>query len=218
VNPDIDSALGLSLTILSSMLVLIIVITAGIVIYNRENIIIKSARVDVPTEATCKVGATITVIGFTINLSAIVVKNYRIYRIFNSVSVINHAVSNQYLLRVTAIPVILTTIPCIIRSCIYRLEPEIIQTSNDEYPGSGRTQLTWHETFTYTCLQVMAESYRALVLDAMEIPDATQRNQTLSNIMHGNRSQDLTLKSIGSMAFNTPIGTFSINQDGDPLP
>ncbi|KAI8603788.1 periplasmic binding protein-like I [Dissophora ornata] len=167
VNPDIDSALGLSLTILSSMLVLIIVITAGIVIYNRENIIIKSAsplfctielcgialtltyvflRVDVPTEATCKVGATITVIGFTINLSAIVVKNYRIYRIFNSVSVINHAVSNQYLLRVTAIPVILTTIPCIIRSCIYRLEPEIIQTSNDEYwliCGTSEPQVLW---------------------------------------------------------------------------
>jgi hypothetical protein len=48
--------------------------------------------------------------GLTINLSALVVKNYRIYRIFNSVSIINHAVSNKYLLRVVAIPVIITLV------------------------------------------------------------------------------------------------------------
>lgn len=67
-------------------------------------------RADVPSPGICRVGLLLVVVGLTINLSALVVKNYRIYRIFNSVSIINHAVSNKYLLRVVAIPVIITLV------------------------------------------------------------------------------------------------------------
>ncbi|KAG0204686.1 hypothetical protein BGX28_003435 [Mortierella sp. GBA30] len=65
LSPDNDDPFELTMLILSSVLMLAILCTALTVIWNRENIIIKSA----------------------------------------SVSVINHAVSNKYLLRVIAIPV-----------------------------------------------------------------------------------------------------------------
>lgn len=67
-------------------------------------------RVDLPSPAACRMGLLLVVVGLSINLSALVVKNYRIYRIFNSVSVINHAVSNRYLLRVVTIPVVITIV------------------------------------------------------------------------------------------------------------
>ncbi|KAF9429570.1 hypothetical protein BGZ94_010276 [Podila epigama] len=129
VNPNYDSPFGLAMIVLTTILMLAILATIAIVIIFRDNIIIKSAsplfcvlelvgaamtlswiylRIDTPSDNVCRIGLMLIVVGLTINLSALVVKNYRIYRIFNSVSVINHAVSNKYLLRVVALPVILT--------------------------------------------------------------------------------------------------------------
>ncbi|KAF9142503.1 hypothetical protein BG015_000807, partial [Linnemannia schmuckeri] len=129
LSPSISSPFGITIVVLTSLLMLAIIITAIIVVVFRENIVIKSAsplfcilelfglavtlswiylRVDLPSPATCRMGMLLVVVGLSINLSALVVKNYRIYRIFNSVSVINHAVSNRYLLRVITIPVVIT--------------------------------------------------------------------------------------------------------------
>ncbi|KAF9951611.1 hypothetical protein BGZ70_000907, partial [Mortierella alpina] len=131
--PDNDNPFELVMIVLSTGLMLAIIFTAVIVVLNRENIIIKSARTDVPTAGVCKMGMTVVVVGLTINLSALVVKNYRIYRIFNSVTVINHAVSNNYLLRVVALPVIITLIPCIVQILVRNLEPKLVRTENQEF-------------------------------------------------------------------------------------
>ncbi|KAF9083653.1 hypothetical protein BGX23_011243, partial [Mortierella sp. AD031] len=154
LSPSVRSPFGMTLVILTSLLMLAILITATIVIVFRDNIVIKSAsplfcilelfglaitlswiyfRVDLPSPTTCRMGLTLVVVGLTINLSALVVKNYRIYRIFNSVRVINHAVSNRYLLRVVAIPVFITIIPCLIRCFYHYLVPTLIRTNDNEY-------------------------------------------------------------------------------------
>ncbi|KAF9566450.1 hypothetical protein EC968_003723 [Mortierella alpina] len=152
--PDNDNPFELVMIVLSTGLMLAIIFTAVIVVLNRENIIIKSAsplfcvlelvglaitlswvyyRTDVPTAGVCKMGMMVVVVGLTINLSALVVKNYRIYRIFNSVTVINHAVSNNYLLRVVAIPIVITLIPCIVQILVRNLEPKLVRTENHEF-------------------------------------------------------------------------------------
>ncbi|KAI1306455.1 hypothetical protein EDD11_004747 [Mortierella claussenii] len=155
LKPDRDNAFELTMTILCSLLMLVIIATGVIVLLNRHNIIIKSAspvfcilelcglaltlswiylRSGVPSGGVCRVGLTISVVGLTVNLSALVVKNYRIYRIFNAVSVINHAVSNRYLLRVVAIPVVIT------------LDPQLVHTNSNEYwvvCKSDSSQIAW---------------------------------------------------------------------------
>ncbi|KAF9956215.1 hypothetical protein BGZ72_002935 [Mortierella alpina] len=152
--PDNDNPFELVMIILSTALMLAIIFTAVIVVLNRENIIIKSAsplfcvleliglavtlswvfyRTDIPSAGVCRMGMTVVVVGLTINLSALVVKNYRIYRIFNSVTVINYAVSNKYLLRVVALPVIITLIPCIVQILVRNLEPKLVRTENQEF-------------------------------------------------------------------------------------
>ncbi|KAF9986010.1 hypothetical protein BGZ75_002308 [Mortierella antarctica] len=152
--PDNDNPFELVMIVLSTGLMLAIIFTAVIVLLNRENIIIKSAsplfcvlelvglaitlswvfyRTDVPSAGTCRMGMMVVVVGLTINLSALVVKNYRIYRIFNSVTVINHAVSNNYLLRVVAVPVVITLIPCIVQILVRNLEPKLVRTENQEF-------------------------------------------------------------------------------------
>ncbi|KAG0294102.1 hypothetical protein BGZ96_001789 [Linnemannia gamsii] len=154
LNPSISSPFGITIVFLTSLLMMMIIITAIIVVVFRENIVIKSAsplfctlelfglavtlswiylRVDLPSPVACRMGLSLVVVGLSINLSALVVKNYRIYRIFNSVSVINHAVSNRYLLRVVTIPVVITIIPSLIR-CFYNyLIPILIRTNDNEY-------------------------------------------------------------------------------------
>ncbi|KAF8943575.1 hypothetical protein BGZ47_005290 [Haplosporangium gracile] len=154
LNPSIRSPFGITIVVLTSLLMLAIIITAIIVVVFRENIVMKSASplfcilelfglavtlswiylwVDLPSPATCRMGLLLVVVGLSINLSALVVKNYRIYRIFNSVSVINHAVSNRYLLRVVTIPVVITIIPCLVR-CFYKyLVPTVIRTNDNKY-------------------------------------------------------------------------------------
>ncbi|KAF8935822.1 hypothetical protein BGZ52_002741 [Haplosporangium bisporale] len=89
-------------------------------------------QVDAPTDGVCRTGLMLISVGLTINLSALVVKNYRIYRIFNSASVINHAVSNKYLVRVVTFPVIITLIPSILHAFVHYLEPTLIRTSNGQ--------------------------------------------------------------------------------------
>ncbi|KAF8979831.1 hypothetical protein BGZ46_004985 [Entomortierella lignicola] len=167
VNPIRGSGFGLAMTILSGVLTLMIAITVIVVLLNRDNIIVKSAsplfcilelcglamtlswiffRGGVPTEGVCRSGLMVTVVGLTINLSALVVKNYRIYRIFNSVSIINHTVSNRYLLRVVAVPVIITTIPCLIHLFVDYPRPTLVRTNDDEYwviCSSDSSQVIW---------------------------------------------------------------------------
>ncbi|KAI7827491.1 7 transmembrane sweet-taste receptor of 3 GCPR-domain-containing protein [Gamsiella multidivaricata] len=155
------------MTILCTILMVAILCTVIVVVLHRDNIIIKSAsplfcilelcglaltvswiyfRGGVPAPGVCRVGLLVPVIGLTINLSALVVKNYRIYRIFNSVSIINHAVSNHYLLRVVAMPVVITFIPCIVHCFVDYFEPKLVRTNNSEFwaiCSSSSSQLGW---------------------------------------------------------------------------
>ncbi|KAF9927496.1 hypothetical protein FBU30_003213 [Linnemannia zychae] len=85
----------------------------------------------------------------------------------------------------------------------------------EEYPLSGSSMLTWHETATYTCVQVLAEAYKGLVESAMELTNATAREELLQEIRHGRRSQDITLKYLSSKIFNTPVGKFQISPGGE---
>ncbi|KAF9393247.1 hypothetical protein CPC16_002475 [Podila verticillata] len=153
VNPNYSSPFGIAMIVLTTVLLFVIICTIFIVLWNRENIIIKSAsplfcvlelfgtsmtlswiylQVDAPTDGVCRTGLMLISVGLTINLSALVVKNYRIYRIFNSASVINHAVSNKYLVRVVTFPVIITLIPSILHAFVHYLEPTLIRTSNGQ--------------------------------------------------------------------------------------
>ncbi|KAG0277724.1 hypothetical protein BGZ95_005475, partial [Linnemannia exigua] len=84
-----------------------------------------------------------------------------------------------------------------------------------EYPMSGSPMLTWHETFAYTCIQVLAEAYKGLVENAMALTNATVRDRLLAEIRRGKRSQDLTLKYLGSRSYNTPIGNFTVSKGGE---
>ncbi|KAF9181892.1 hypothetical protein BGZ51_005125 [Haplosporangium sp. Z 767] len=136
LKPDRHSAFVITMIALSCILLLAIIITAIIVVVNRENIIVKSARI----------GMMPLILGLTINLSALVVKNYRIYRIFNSISVINHAVSNKYLLRVVTVPVAITLIPLVIHCFVKYLKPAMVRTNNNEFwvrCTSEDTQIVW---------------------------------------------------------------------------
>ncbi|KAF9318440.1 hypothetical protein BG006_003193, partial [Podila minutissima] len=167
VNPSFGSPFGITMIVLTTILQFFIVFTIIIVLWNRENIIIKSAsplfcvlellgilvtlcwiylRVDAPGDAVCRLGLMPIIIGLTINLSALVVKNYRIYRIFNSASVINHAVSNMYLLRVVSFPVIITLFLSLLHVFIHYLEPKLISTSNSQVwmiCSSDQVQFLW---------------------------------------------------------------------------
>ncbi|KAK3819952.1 MAG: 7 transmembrane sweet-taste receptor of 3 GCPR-domain-containing protein [Benniella sp.] len=154
LKPARDGPFGLTMLILCSLLMLAILCTTVIVLVNRDNIIIKSAsppfcilelfglaltlswvymRGGVPSQGVCRVGLMVNVVGLTINLSALVVKNYRIYRIFNSVSVINHAVSNKYLLRVVATPVLILLIPAIIHCFVNNQLPVLVRTNDRDF-------------------------------------------------------------------------------------
>ncbi|KAG0342662.1 hypothetical protein BG004_005625 [Podila humilis] len=157
IHPNHDDPFGITMIVLTTVLLVAICITTGIVIIYRDNIIIKSASplfcvlellgsgmmllwiyiwIDIPTQATCRTWLMLVTIGLTINLSALVVKNYRIYRIFNSVSVINYAVSNKFLLRVVAFPVILT-LPTLVRTA-----NEFWMVCDSEYPEYGWSIVT----------------------------------------------------------------------------
>lgn len=40
------------------------------------------------------------------------------------------------------------------------------QKTSYRYPGSGGVHLSWHETFAYTCVQVIAEGYKGVSVQA----------------------------------------------------
>ncbi|KAF9361742.1 hypothetical protein BGX26_012463 [Mortierella sp. AD094] len=86
------------------------------------------------------------------------------------------------------------------------------------YPHPVTTQLTWHQTFAYACLQVIAEGYRGLVQEAYKTTNTTLRDQTIYEIKSGKRSHDLTLSYLASRVYDAPIGNFSITKNGEPMP
>ncbi|KAF9977381.1 hypothetical protein BGZ73_006128 [Actinomortierella ambigua] len=167
LKPKLHSPFGIIMMVLCCMLMLCLIGTAIIVIVHRENIIIKSAsplfcvlelfgmflpliwvciRLVTPTDGICRMGITLLVVGLTINVSALATKNYRIYRIFNSASRINHAVSNRYLLQVISIPVVLCLLPNLIHSILDYSEasrPKNGEMSYWVYCSSKNAELGW---------------------------------------------------------------------------
>ncbi|KAF9438605.1 hypothetical protein BGZ76_006504 [Entomortierella beljakovae] len=86
------------------------------------------------------------------------------------------------------------------------------------YPHPVTTQLTWHQTFAYTCLQMLAEGYKGLVQQALAITNDTMRNQVIREIQKGRHSQELTFEYLGSRSYSTPIGNITLTKDGDISP
>lgn len=116
-------------------------------------------RVDQPSKATCRMGLLLVVVGLSINLSALVVKNYRIYRIFNSVSVINHAVSNRCLLRVVTIPVVIT---------IVRLPLLFRFYSFISVRKSSATTIAWHSCHVWLPIFLLTlPPFKTIIVDPM---------------------------------------------------
>ncbi|KAF9586742.1 hypothetical protein BGW38_002764 [Lunasporangiospora selenospora] len=86
-----------------------------------------------------------------------------------------------------------------------------------EYPLSGSTRLSWHETYAYTCVQVIAEAYGALVRQTHTITNKTERDFQLGEIKRGRKASEISMGFIGSQWYTTPIGNFTTDTTGIPI-
>ncbi|GJJ73733.1 hypothetical protein EMPS_06091 [Entomortierella parvispora] len=100
-NPRWKGAGGVIYGILCCLGIAATLISAELVIYFRNHIIIKASR-------------------------SLTVKNYRIYRIFNSVTVSNQAFQTRLLLRYVALGVFLGAIPMVVEMIVDAPEPNMI--------------------------------------------------------------------------------------------
>ncbi|KAF9290927.1 hypothetical protein BGZ68_005667 [Mortierella alpina] len=120
-NPTWTNARGIVYGILCSIGILLTLLSAFLVYFLRDNIIIKAASptfclcellgillvfvwcimmVGVPVTATCVTQSLLLSIGITLLAGSLTIKNYRIYRIFNSVNVANQAFQTRLLLQI----------------------------------------------------------------------------------------------------------------------
>ncbi|KAG0057737.1 hypothetical protein BGZ83_003635 [Gryganskiella cystojenkinii] len=122
-NPRWKSASGIVCGIICCMGILLTLVAAALVIYFKDHIIIKASRqvvsssphdISIPNRAVCIAQTFILPVGVTLLAGSLTVKNYRIYRIFNSVTVSNQGFQTQLLLRYLALGVLLCLIPMIV--------------------------------------------------------------------------------------------------------
>ncbi|KAF9141058.1 hypothetical protein BGX30_005533 [Mortierella sp. GBA39] len=100
-NPRWDNASGIVLGTLCIIGIVLTIISAVLVVHFRDNIVIKASR-------------------------SLTIKNYRIYRIFNSVAVMNQAFQTRLLLRWMALALFLCIVPMIVETSIDAPRPEMI--------------------------------------------------------------------------------------------
>ncbi|CAO3573178.1 unnamed protein product [Mortierella alpina] len=153
-NPTWCNARGIIYGILCSIGILLTLISAILVYFLRDNIIIKAASptfclcellgillvfvwcimmVGIPKTATCVTQSLLLPFGITLLAGSLTIKNYRIYRIFNSVNVANQAFQTRLLLRFVVLAVLLALIPIIIEIVLHVPYPGTINIHADQW-------------------------------------------------------------------------------------
>ncbi|KAF9958840.1 hypothetical protein BGZ72_010822 [Mortierella alpina] len=153
-NPTWSNARGIIYGILCSIAILLTLISAFLVCLLRDNIIIKAASptfclcellgmllvfvwcitmVGIPKTAICMTQSLLLPFGITLLAGSLTIKNYRIYRIFNSVNVANQAFQTRLLLRFVALAVLLSLIPIIIEIVLDIPHPHTINIHADQW-------------------------------------------------------------------------------------
>ncbi|KAG0089092.1 hypothetical protein BGZ92_005307 [Podila epicladia] len=146
-NPKWTSAVGIIYGTFCIVGILATLASAVTVIWFRDNIVIKACsptfcicellgillifiwcilHVGPPTAVTCATTGILLAIGITLLAGSLTIKNYRIYRIFNSVTMSNQAFQTHHLLRFVLLVVVLATAPIIADVVIDRPKPTMI--------------------------------------------------------------------------------------------
>ncbi|KAF9570337.1 hypothetical protein EC968_001950 [Mortierella alpina] len=153
-NPTWFNARGIAYGTLCSIAILLTLLSAFLVYTLRDNIIIKAASptfclcellgillvfiwcimmVGVPKTARCTTQSLLLPTGITLLAGSLTIKNYRIYRIFNSVNVANQAFQTRLLLRFVLLAVLLALIPVIIETVLDVPHPHTINIHADQW-------------------------------------------------------------------------------------
>ncbi|KAF9297273.1 hypothetical protein BGZ88_010561 [Linnemannia elongata] len=90
-------------------------------------------HVGIPSFANCAAQAFMIPIGITLLTGSLTFKNYRIYRIFNSITVTNRIFHTGRLLKFLAVAVILTAIPSLVEVLVYPPIPNTINSNYDQW-------------------------------------------------------------------------------------
>ncbi|KAG0287473.1 hypothetical protein BGZ96_008590 [Linnemannia gamsii] len=153
-NPRWSNTPGKILGVLCIFAILLTMATSSMVFIFRHHIVIKAAspvfclfelaglllvyiwcvtQVGIPTFAICIARAFIFPLGVTLLTGSLTFKNYRIYRIFNSITVSNRIFHTGRLLKFLAVAVILTVIPSIVEVLVYPPIPNVINSNYDQW-------------------------------------------------------------------------------------
>ncbi|KAG0273101.1 hypothetical protein BGZ95_011104 [Linnemannia exigua] len=145
-NPRWGNASGIVFGTLCIIGITMTLISAVLVVYFRDNIVIKASsptfclcellgimlvmiwcilHIGIPREALCVTQSFILPIGVTLLAGSLTIKNYRIYRIFNSMTVMNQAFQTRLLLRWVALALFLCVIPVIVQVAIDPPKPHL---------------------------------------------------------------------------------------------
>ncbi|KAG0025742.1 hypothetical protein BGZ81_006939 [Podila clonocystis] len=165
-NPRWNTTSGIIFTILCLIGFMMTFTAAILVLYFRNHIVIKASsptfcicelvgiflvllwcilHIGIPTESTCAAQSFILPIGTTLLAGSLTIKNYRIYRIFNSVTVANQSFQTRKLLWYLAAIVLLATIPIIVEIFVDPPVPKLINIRSYQWVHCRgiRTSIWW---------------------------------------------------------------------------
>ncbi|KAF9904094.1 hypothetical protein EC991_003069 [Linnemannia zychae] len=119
-NPRWENVSGMVFGTLCIIGIVLTIISAVLVVYFRNNIVIKAS-------------------------SSLTIKNYRIYRIFNSVTVMNQAFQTRLLLRWVALALFLCIVPMIVEMVVDPPKPQTINIRSIQWIRCRgfKTQVWW---------------------------------------------------------------------------
>ncbi|KAG0040488.1 hypothetical protein BGZ82_002204 [Podila clonocystis] len=153
-NPKWTNATGIIYGTFCIVGILATLASAVMVIWFRDNIVIKASsptfcicellgilliytwcilHVGIPTTGTCIATSILLPIGTTLLAGSLTVKNYRIYRIFNSVTMANQAFQTHHLLRFVLLVVILAAAPMIAEVIVDKPKPATINIQSYQW-------------------------------------------------------------------------------------
>ncbi|KAG0357176.1 hypothetical protein BG005_003840 [Podila minutissima] len=164
-NPKWTNAVGIIYGTFCIIGILATLASAVTVIWFRDDIVIKACsptfcicellgilliykwcilHVGIPTTATCIATGILLAIGTTLLAGSLTIKNYRIYRIFNSVTMSNQAFQTHHLLRFVLLAVVLVTAPMIADIIIDKPKPTVTNIQSYQWMQCrGLSTQTW---------------------------------------------------------------------------
>ncbi|KAF9437966.1 hypothetical protein BGZ76_010336 [Entomortierella beljakovae] len=143
-NPRWRAVPGLIMGIFSIIGIVLVVISAVIVIYFRDHPIIKAAsptfcicellgislllvwcilHIGIPNKGVCYAESFVLPTGLTLLCGSLSIKSYRIYKIFNSITISNQVFHSKVLVRYLAVLVIVSWIPVIVEIFVGSSKP-----------------------------------------------------------------------------------------------